>query len=102
MTKRYFKSTDGTKTIFRASERHYQFGRFTRDIGFCNTPGLDRQPATEITKAEHDRLVALKAERIRAEWLARCEAVGKRDAEMPRGYSSGPQDSFILNTQLEG
>lgn len=87
MTKRYFKSTDGTKTIFRASERHYQFGRFSRPIGFCNTPGLDRCPAHEITKAEYDRLIALKRERQIA-------------AGENLQYSSGPQDSWVANIAI--
>ena len=64
---RYFKATDGTQTVFRASAtRDYKFalvatGYFSgRPMG--TTPGFF--PVTEITRAEYARLVALKTARL--------------------------------------
>lgn len=64
---RYFKATDGTKTVFRASPtKEYQFANM--DGQFTALP--PRKPgyflAVEITKAEYDALVAAKMERLKA------------------------------------
>ncbi len=97
----FFKATDGKITIFRATGRPngFAFGYFTTGtdsrgepepagtIGFSNTPGSDRHTAIPLQRAEHARLVALKAERVKADYG-------------DKGYHNGPQDCWIRNSQL--
>lgn len=76
-TTRYFKATDGVVTVFRASKtRIYQSAWFTRhdgetwpagESGFSGKAagaGGGQFPATQIEKAEFDRLVAAKNRRL--------------------------------------
>lgn len=96
MAKRFFKATDNTYTVFRATERSYASASFSRNeggvwgISFSSRPPTVRWgqgfPTTEITKAEYDALVALKA--------ARMERQGDSG-----GYTS-PSDSWVRNSEL--
>ncbi len=86
MTTRYFKSTDGTRTIFRATAlpQGYRFGVIGgHRLGFTNVPQNGAFPAHEITKAEFEQLIALKQIRT----------AGQR-------YATSPQDSWVFNTAI--
>jgi hypothetical protein len=90
MSKRYFKSTDQTITIFRATERTagYAYGVFSGGRGaFSNHHQIGARPAFEITKVEYDALVAAKN--------ARLVAAGRE----PRGYTQ-PYHSWVCNDQI--
>ena len=94
MTKRFFKFTDGTRTVFRGTGmvRGFAYG-WTRPrgwVGFSNSPvnaQASTYPAVEITQAEFKALVALKAARVIA-------AGGDNQRE------SSPQDAWVFNAQL--
>jgi hypothetical protein len=103
MSKRYFKFTDGTFTVFRGTGMVQGFrygwtqrrnrGSFPTNpgwVGFSNSPVNSKAvtfPATEITKAEFDQLVAIKRTRV--------IAAGHDNAQ----YSS-PQDAWVFNEAL--
>jgi hypothetical protein len=121
MTKRYFKATNGTYTVFRASEsKTYRFGWMKLgqvmrraadgdweyygeviplDLGFTNpftTPkGVSGPfPAIEIGKGEYMALVTIKTKRIQA-WRAEREAAGQTHFS-----STSPGDSWVRNDEL--
>lgn len=91
MTK-YFSATDGTITVFRASEtRTYVSATMAGrgGIGFSGKPAgrqgtTEYHPATEITKAEYEALNAIK--------MARIKAAGRT--------LINPGDSWVNNTDL--
>lgn len=105
MSKRFYKSTDGHITVFRATaERRYQSaffsstqidgGRWVRfgPIGFSatGTSGAavsNQHAAEEIVQSEYETLVARKNSRLKAEG---------RD---PAGNAS-PQNSWVSNAAL--
>jgi hypothetical protein len=95
MTKRYFKFTDGTRTIFRGTGmvQGFRYGNLSPRgwIAFSNTVktsgGYENFPAVEIAKGEFDALVALKK--------ARVEAAGRDNK-----YDSSPQDMWVFNADL--
>jgi hypothetical protein len=97
MTKRYFKFTDGTRTVFRGTgmPRGFLFGTLTPRgwISFTNGASVPGNASvyrtTEIAKGEFDALVALKK--------ARVEAAGRDNK-----YDSSPQDAWVFNTALPG
>lgn len=95
---RYFKATDGKITGFRASHRQYVIANLTGFVAWSSSTAMRPGwvPATEIDKAEYNRLVALKAQRIAALAAARA-AEGEA---VSRGFGSGPQDSWIENAAL--
>src|SRR5690242_11559387 len=100
MSKRYFKSTDGRVTVFRASDtRDYQSAAFVSVVddagtgrikGYIQFSGasadsfLGGWPATGIDKAEYERLIAIKRRRTAGS-----------------AYSNAPRDSWIANRELE-
>ena len=123
MTKRYFKATNGTFTIFRASEsKTYRFawmklGQVSRrtasgdwerygemiplDMGFTNPANPRRPhdaigpfPAIEIGKGEYAALVVIKTKRIEA-WRAELRAKGQT-----MFGSVSPSDSWVHNDEL--
>lgn len=68
MATRYFKSTDGKITTFRATKtRAYQSANVTMRSFSEKHPGPGTFPTSEITKAEYDALQAAKIERITSE-----------------------------------
>lgn len=99
MTTRYFKATDGKITVFRASKtRVYQsasgFGP-KESISFSGRPGPF--PTTEISKAEYDALVVVKAARIASRWATKYPGEA-----MPSWAGSSPQDSWVDNPAIAG
>ena len=122
MTKRYFKATNGTYTIFRASEsKAYRYGwikfdQRTRrsadgktwekygevvplDIGFTNPFTAPKGasgpfPAHEIGKHEYQVLVQIKGVRCEA-WREELRAKGQT-----MFGSVGPSDSWVRNDEL--
>ncbi len=97
MSKRFYKFTDGTRTIFRATGNGvgYKYGTISesgRYVGFSNSgaPSKDKRfPTTEITQAEFKALTAFKAVRVIS---------GGGDNQR----QSSPQDAWVWNSQLEG
>jgi hypothetical protein len=97
MSKRFYKFTDGTRTIFRATGNGigYKYGTVGGYsggyVGFSNI-GINYRakvfPTTEITQAEFKALTTLKALRVKA-------AGGDNQRQ------SSPQDAWVWNSQLE-
>ncbi len=95
MTKRFFKFTDGTRTVFRGTgmPRGFLFGTLTPRgwISFTNGASVPGNASvyrtTEIDKAEFNALVALKAKRV-------------ADAGLDNNQHSSPQDAWVFNTAL--
>lgn len=92
MTTRYFKATNGTVTVFRASKtKVYTHGAQIDlwNVAFATAakPGL--WPAEEITKGEYDTLQARKVERVRS-------------SGHPIAWASSPYNSWVNNAALEG
>ncbi len=90
MAKRYFKSTDGTVTIFRATTNPngFAYGLFNGGgYGFSNTLRVGARPAVEITEAEYASLTHAKHRR----WYA--------EGSFHRG-ATGPQSSWVRNADL--
>lgn len=100
MAMRYFKSSNGTVTVFRASAtRSYTFAGWistkdgcgvTGDIGFSNALRGARYTsanAVEITKAEYEALQAAKRSRVAA-------AGGAPE------WATSPQNSWVRNSDL--
>lgn len=106
MAKRYFRSTDGHITVFRATaSKAYQSAFFasTQDdnarwvrsgpIGFSATSATEgahlrgHHPAEEIVQSEYEALVAHKNTRLKARGLH------------PARYNS-PQESWVSNAAL--
>lgn len=93
MTTRYFKATNGTVTMFRASKtRVYLSAQFRPAISFSGNNRTYPHPVEEINKAEYDRLVKLKNERVKAADASKSD---KRHT-----YSVGPQDSWVYNADI--
>ncbi len=93
---RYFTATDGKKTVFRASPtRVYLFGGLKNGPTFSTRPAVGLWPVVEVSKAEYDRLVALKVARINRR-NARLRARGKTTYP---DYGS-PWESWIDNADL--
>jgi hypothetical protein len=94
MAKRFFKFTDGERTVFRATSmvRGFRYGWTQLSwVGFSNSPVNARAttfPAVEIDDIEFRQLVALKKARVIA-------AGGDNQRE------SSPQDAWVFNSQLE-
>lgn len=94
MAKRFFKFTDGERTVFRGTGmvQGFRYGWTTPRgwVGFSNSPVNSKAttyPAVEITQAEFNQLVALKK--------ARVEAAGGNNA-----YDNSPQDAWVDNYVL--
>jgi hypothetical protein len=99
MTKRFYKATDGSLTVFRATDtKVYQSATITNwgseakprlNISFSGkAAGVGAMPAIEITKAEYDALTSLKLRRMRAMG----EAIR---------YSTSPSHSWVANDVIE-
>jgi hypothetical protein len=113
MPTRYFKATDGTFTVFRATaSRVYASAWMVIDrsteraandtwvpvgephpvnMGFSAKPSA-ALPAVEITKAEYSALVARK--------VARTDAEKAANPALWRGYGHSPRDSWVSNEAL--
>jgi hypothetical protein len=94
MTKRYFKFTDGTRTVFRGTgmAHGFRFGWTTPRgwVGFSNSAVNAKAVtyfAVEIDKAEFNALVKLKAKRV-------------ADAGLDNDRYSSPQDAWVFNEAL--
>jgi hypothetical protein len=120
MTRRYFRATNGTYTVFRASEsKTYRYAwirldqRSRRgeggwekygeavplDMGFTNPTTVPKGacgplPTTEIGKGEYMALVSLKTQRIEA-WREELKAKGET-----MWGSVSPSDSWVRNDEL--
>ena len=119
MTKRYYKASNGTFTIFRASERPYRTAWMTIDrihvrdadgetwvktgepqpvnMGFSAGIGkIGDYQVTEIGKGEYQALVAAKTWRVEAR-VAALRAAGRT---ISGGAGSAPRDSWVRNEDL--
>jgi hypothetical protein len=99
MQRRYFKATNGTVTIYRATESRAYVSAWIQahesgrpiNMGFSAKPGP--LPAVEVSKEEYAALVARKMERTNAR-KAEIEAAGER---VYRSFGSSPSDSWFFN-----
>ena len=95
MTTRYFKATDGKKTVFRASKTRVYASANIDSASFSAKPAsAGMAPTIEITKAEYDRLTVLKHARCRIDFA-------KYSERFIQSRCSDPEQSWVRNAELK-